>query len=91
MQDSLTDGRAIRLFNVIDDHNREALTIEVDAITSSKSDTQFKPAYRVPRQAEPTRCDNGPEYISNNLKDWVTKQGIVIEYIDPGPSRKRLC
>ena len=27
---------------------------------------------------------NGPEYISNDLKDWATKQGIVIEYIEPG-------
>ena len=30
MDDQLSDGRCIRLFNVIDDFNREALGIDVD-------------------------------------------------------------
>ncbi len=30
MSDTLIDGRTIRTFNVIDDYNRQALTIEVD-------------------------------------------------------------
>lgn len=30
MQDALTDGRAFRTFNVIDDYNREGLGIDVD-------------------------------------------------------------
>ena len=30
MHDALTDGRGFRLFNVIDDYNREALTVEID-------------------------------------------------------------
>ena len=30
MSDSLTDGRSIRTFNVVDDYNREGLNIDVD-------------------------------------------------------------
>lgn len=30
MHDQLADGRSIRLFNVIDNFNREAFTIEID-------------------------------------------------------------
>ena len=30
MSDSLADGRSLRTFNVIDDYNREGLTIDVD-------------------------------------------------------------
>ena len=29
-------------------------------------------------------CDNGPEYISQILKDWTIKQQITLLYIQPG-------
>ena len=85
MHDQLSDGRKCRLFNVIDDCNREALTIDVDFSL---------PAERVVRSLEQIiewrgkpkaiRCDNGPEYISKTLADWVDKQGIELKFIQPG-------
>ena len=36
MHDQLSDGRSIRLFNVIDDFNREGLCIDVDFSLPSK-------------------------------------------------------
>ena len=85
MHDQLSDGRTIRLFNVIDDFNREGLGIEADFSL---------PAIRVIRsleqimlwrgRPEAIRCDNGPEYISGALQDWAAKRGIRIDYIQPG-------
>lgn len=85
MHDQLADGRAFRLFNVIDDFNREGLGIEVDFSL---------PALRVLRsldriiewrgKPDAIRCDNGPEYISETLKVWAEQQGIRIDYIQPG-------
>jgi len=85
MHDRLADGRSIRLFNVIDDYNREGLAIEVDFSL---------PAERVVRslnqiiewRGSPAmiRCDNGPEYISTTLRLWAEQNGIHLAHIQPG-------
>lgn len=85
MHDQLMDGRTFRLFNVLDDFNREGLGIEADFSLS---------ALRVIRALEqiiewrgkPTtlRCDNGPEFISHDLKHWADSREIRLEFIQPG-------
>jgi len=85
MHDQLKDGQSFRLFNVIDDYNREGLEIEVDFSL---------PAQRVIRTLEriiewrgqpgEIRCDNGPEYISTALQQWAKKHNIKLRYIQPG-------
>ena len=85
MHDQLADGRTYRLFNVIDDFNREGLTIDVDFSL---------PAERVKRALDQViewrgkpnriRCDNGPEYISDLLAEWANDRGIKLMFIQPG-------
>ena len=85
MHDQLSDGRSIRLFNVIDDFNREGLEIDVDFSL---------PAERVIRSLERIiewrgkpgriRCDNGPEYVSAAMAAWVKRHGIVLDFTQPG-------
>lgn len=85
MHDQLQSGRSYRLFNVIDDFNREGLVIEVDFSL---------PAERVIRALDQViewrgkplhiRCDNGPEYISHLLAQWAEKHKITLLFIQPG-------
>ena len=85
MADRLDDTRAFRLLNVVDDFNREGLGIEVDFSL---------PACRVIRTLERIiewrgcpgviRVDNGPEYVSDSLRQWAAERDIVLQHIQPG-------
>jgi putative transposase len=71
LSDSLVDGRRFRVLNIIDDANRESLAVEVDTSL---------PALRVLRvlqrliesrgKPQIIRVDNGPEFISDQLRQW---------------------
>ncbi len=85
MHDQLSDGRSFRIFNLIDDFNREALAMDIDLSL---------PAERVVRALDQViewrgkplaiRSDNGPEYISSKLVLWAEKHDIRLDYIQPG-------
>lgn len=85
MHDQRRDGRSFRLFNVLDDHNREGLGIEVDLSL---------PAERVTRALDriiawrgkpiALRRDHGPEYVSQAVHVWAKARGIRLEFIQPG-------
>ncbi len=85
MSDSLVDGRKFRLFNVLDDFNRESLAIEVD--TSLPSLRIIRVLNRIIAQkGKPAnlRSDNGPEFISHLLQQWCKDNSITLQYIQPG-------
>lgn len=85
MSDALQDGRKIRVFNITDDFNREALAIEVGLSFPSdrviRTLQVMEEEYGLPTQV---RVDNGPEFISNRMKDWCEKKSIKIKFIQPG-------
>jgi putative transposase len=85
MHDQLEDGRTFRLFNVIDDFNREAIGIEVDfSLPSERVIRELKQIISWRGKPEVIRGDNGPEYISAAIQAWAQQMGIRLEYIQPG-------
>jgi putative transposase len=85
MHDQLSDGRSIRLFNVIDDFNREGLGIEIDfSLPTMRVIRALNQIIEWRGKPKVIRCDNGPEYISQHLLAWAEKEGIKIEHIQPG-------
>ena len=84
MHDQLSDGRCFRLLNVIDDHNRESLGIEI--VYSLPSERVIRSLEQIIEwRGKPLgiRCDNGPENISGVIQTWAQQAGITLQYIQP--------
>ena len=82
MADSLGDGWAFRLLNVLDDFNREGLGIEIDfSLPAERVIRSLNWSIEWRGKPETIRVDNGPEYISGKMLEWAEKQGIAIQHI----------
>ena len=70
--DQTTDGRILKLLNVVDEHTREALTITVDRRINADATVAVLDRLIAERGTPPQfiRCDNGPELTANALRDW---------------------
>ena len=80
-----SDGRCYRLFNVIDDFNREGLTIEVGfSLPAEWVKRALDQAIEWRGKPRQIRCDNGPEYISGVLATWAENRDIELSFIQPG-------
>ena len=85
MADQLADGRSFRTLNILDDFNREGLTIEVDfSLPAERVVRALKQLISWRGKPLAIRVDNGPEYISGTLQNWAERAGIALMYIQPG-------
>jgi len=85
MADQLADGRPIRTLNVLDDFNREGLCIEGDfSLPAERVVRSLNQIIEWRGKPQAIRADNGPEYVSGKLMEWAEKQGVRLEYIQPG-------
>ncbi len=85
MSDALQDGRTIRTFNVMDDHRREALAVDVDlSLPSQRVIRSLEQVIEWRGKPKRIRCDNGPEYISESMRRWAKKNKIKLDFIQPG-------
>lgn len=85
MSDALYRGPRFRTFNVIDDHNREVVAIEID--TSLRAERLIRLFERIRKDRglpDMLRVDNGPELLSGVFVEWMKAHGVLINYIEPG-------
>ena len=83
--DSTTDGKAIKIASMIDEHTRESLMNIVErSITAERLVSELETAFTVAGgPLKVLRMDNGPELVSQALQRFCqNKTGMV--YIPPG-------
>ncbi len=84
--DTTTDGRTLKLLNVVDEHTREALAIWV--ARSIDADHTVRVLDQIVRERGPApelvRMDNGPEMTANAIRDWCRFGGSGRSFIEPG-------
>ncbi len=90
---STVDGRKIRFLNIVDEYTRLCLSIKVGRrITSEDAIDALAELFSIHGVPQRIRCDNGPEFISSAIKDWLGKLGVGVLYIEPGsPWQNGLC
>lgn len=83
--DSLTSGRRVRIFGIIDDCSRECPLLHADFSIPSVRLIRLMDSIAETRPLPHSLVsDNGPEFTSGVFRRWVDEQGIDLHYIDPG-------
>jgi len=83
--DTCADGRQIKCLTVTDEWTRESLAIEVGSSIRSAKVIEVL-ARLVSQRGAPRvlRSDNGPEFVSRALLQWIVDQGVETALIEPG-------
>ncbi len=79
------DGRAFRMLTLVDEFTRECLAI--DAARKLKSDDVLERlSWLFVTRGVPDhiRSDNGPEFTSKVVRDWLGRVGVKTLFIQPG-------
>jgi len=85
MHDQLSDGRNIRILNILDDYNRECLLnrgqISFPCTGVIMYLNRLGEEIGLPKYI---RTDNGPEFISKEYERWAAENGVTIVRTEPG-------
>ena len=85
MSDSLITGRNFRVFNLMDDFNREALCMRGNfSMPGIRVVEYLREAIEVHGKPLAIRVDNGPEFLSRVFVNYCEVEDIEIKYIQPG-------
>jgi putative transposase len=83
--DATADGRQIKCLTVVDEFTHECLAIDVAGSIRSKRVIEVL-SRLISAHGAPLflRSDNGPEFVSRAILEWIAESGIATALIDPG-------
>jgi len=83
--DTTAQGQQIKCLTVIDEYTRECLAIDVAGSIRSKRVVDVL-SRLVSLHGAPlyVRSDNGPEFVSQAILEWIAQAGIATSLSDPG-------
>lgn len=86
IHDATADGRSVRLLSIVDEYSRECLWLEAARSFPARRviealERVLLSTGRCPRHL---RSDNGPEFVSKAVKEWLKQAGVNSAYIEPG-------
>ena len=85
IMDQTSDGRRLKMLPVIDEYTRECLAIEVARhMTSDSVVAVLDYLFSVRGKPECIRSDNGPEFVAEAIRRYLSQRSVNTLYIEPG-------
>lgn len=83
--DHTSNGRQLKWLSIVDEFTRECLCLSVSRrFTSVNVKDELASLIAVRGLPRHIRSDNGPEFIAQELRDWLTQLQVETLYIEPG-------
>ena len=81
------NGKKIRILNIIDEYTRECLaSIPRRSWRNNDAIEVLAELMLIKGQPEYLRSDNGSEFTSKKIQEWLSRAGVITAYIEPRKS-----
>ena len=85
VMDQTMDGRRLKALTIVDEFTRIGLDIVVShSLTHIGVKSALQRLFSQHGRPAYIRSDNGGEFISTEIRKWLSRQGVAPHYIDPG-------
>lgn len=83
--DRTSSGRSLKCFTIVDEYTRRCITLDISRRFRSEDIlNRLSELFRIYGRPEFIRSDNGPEFVCNAIRQWLSRLGVGTLYIEPG-------